>query len=46
MPKVFYKCQPIWLLGHTSNKLPLDLKSIGYKSNSHLLKMGFSLLLA
>ena len=43
---MYYKYQPIWLLGHTSNKLPLDLKPIGYKSKSHLLKVGFNLLLA
>ena len=34
------------LLGHTSNKLPLTLKPIGHKSNSHLLKVNFGLLLA
>ena len=39
-------CQPIWHLGHTSNKLPFDLMPIGYISKSHLLKMGFDLLLA
>ena len=38
-------CQPIWHLGHTSNKLPLDLMPIGYISKSHLLKVGFDLLL-
>ena len=41
-----YMCQPIWLLGHTSNKLPFDLKSIGHKSEPHLLKISFNLLLA
>ena len=43
---MFYKYQLIWFLGHTSNKLLLALMSIGYKSKFHLLKMGFSLLLA
>ena len=44
---VYYKCQPILASRiHISNKLPLDLKSIGYKSKSHLLKVGFNLLLA
>ena len=38
--------QPIWHLRHTSNKLPLDLMPIGYISKSHLLKVGFDLLLA
>ena len=40
-------CRPtIGILGHKSNKFPLDLKPIGYKSKPHLLKMFFSLLLA
>ena len=39
-------CQPICHLGHTSNKLPLDLMPIGYIFKSHLLKVGFDLLLA
>ena len=39
-------CQPNWLLGHTSNNLPLALKSISHIPKPHLLKMGFSLLLA
>ena len=39
-------CQPIWHLGHTSNKLSLDLMPIVYISKSHLLKVGFDLLLA
>ena len=39
-------CQSIWHLGHTSNKLPFDLMPIGYISKSHLLKVGFDLLLA
>ena len=34
------------LLEHTSNKLLLDLKSIGHEPKLHLLKMSFSLLLA
>ena len=44
---MYYKCQPILASrAHISNKLPLDLKPIGYKSKSHLLKVGFDLLLA
>ena len=39
-------CQPYWLLGHTSNNLPLLLKPISHMPKPHLLKMGFSLLLA
>ena len=38
-------CQPDWLLGHTSNNLPLALKPISHISKPHLLKVGFSLLL-
>ena len=45
--EVYNKCQPILAsMAHISNKLSLDLKSIGYKSKSHLLKVGFDLLLA
>ena len=40
-------CQPtIDFLGHTSNKLPLDLKLIGHTPKIHLLKVSFDLLLA
>ena len=40
-------CQPtIDFLGHTSNKLSLDLKPIGRKPKTHLFKVSFSLLLA
>ena len=35
-----------WLLGHKSNKLPLDLKPLGHIPKTHLLKMSFDLLLA
>ena len=35
-----------WLLGHTSNKLPLALRLIGHIPKSHLLKVSLSLLLA
>ena len=38
-------CQPDWLLGHTSNNLPLALKPISHKPKPHLLKMCFSFLL-
>ena len=34
-----------WLLEHKSNKLSLDLKSIGHISKIHLLKVSFDLLL-
>ena len=45
--EVYYKCQPILTSrAHISNNLPLVLKPIGYKSKSHLLKVGFDLLLA
>ena len=45
--EVYYKCQPILASrAHISNNLPLILKPIGYKSKSHLLKVGFDLLLA
>lgn len=45
--EVYYKCQPILASrAHISNNLPLVLKPIGYKSKSHLLKVGFDLLLA
>ena len=44
---MYYKCQPILASrAHISNNLPLVLKPIGYKSKSHLLKVGFDLLLA
>ena len=33
-----------WFLGHSSNKLSLDLKSIGHIPKTHLLKMSFDLL--
>ena len=33
-------------LGHISQQLPLVLKPIGYKFKSHLLKVGFELLLS
>ena len=39
-------CQPYWLLGHTSNNLPLGLKSIGHKSKSHIFKVDFYFWLA
>ena len=39
-------CQPYWLLGHTSNNLPLRLKLINHKSKSHLLKVDFHFRLA
>ena len=35
-----------WLLGHKSNKLPHDLKSIGHILKTNLLKVRFGLLLA
>ena len=38
--------QPDWLLGYTSNNLPLRLKSIGHKFKSHLLKVDFHFRLA
>ena len=41
-----YMCRPDWLLGYTSNNLSPVLKSINHISKPHLLKMGFSLLLA
>ena len=34
-----------YLLGHKSNKLPLDLKSIGHIPKTYLLKVSFDLLL-
>ena len=39
-------CQPYWLLGYTSNNLPLGLKPIGQKSKSHLYKVDFQFWLA
>ena len=39
-------CQPYWLIGHTSNNLPLGLKLIGQKSKSHLYKVDFHFWLA
>ena len=39
-------CRPGWLLGHTSNNLPLALKPISHIPKPHLLKVDFSLLLA
>ena len=45
--EVYNKYQPILASRtHISNKLPLDLKPIGYKSKFHLLKVGFDLLLS
>ena len=44
---MYNKYQPILASrAYISNKLSLDLKPIGYKSKSHLLKVGFQSLLA
>ena len=45
-PRFITVCQWYGLLGHTSNNLSLRLKSIDYKSKSHLLKVDFHFRLA